>query len=183
MKKSFIIICIIVLIVILGYGAYRYFYPEDTVVNEELPKKITKEQNTSKTTPQSSTSQNNTTEEEKISQSVTVQNPFQQGDSSYNISGKAVLSKQEDKSSLSFVDFSVTAGPSLFVYLVNTEDTSNQGVKQAIDDGKFVSIAELKGNKGNQTYQIPSDVNLEAYNVVSIWCKPFERNFGYAILE
>jgi hypothetical protein len=45
-----------------------------------------------------------------------------------------------------------------------------------------VSLGDLKGNKGNQNYPIPADVDLADYTAVSIWCERFAVSFGAAEL-
>lgn len=93
-----------------------------------------------------------------------------------------IVTRDAGEVTLSFADFSVTAGPDLFVYLVDTDDTSNAGVKAAVEAGNFVNLAELKGNIGGQNYSV-TDVDIDEYNVVSVWCRQFGRNFGHAEFE
>ncbi len=53
---------------------------------------------------------------------------------------------------------------------------------RVFDDGRHVSLGELKGNRGSQNYPIPADVNLADYTSVSIWCDRFDVSFGAAAL-
>ena len=46
----------------------------------------------------------------------------------------------------------------------------------------FVEIAPLKGNIGDQNYELPASVNLERFRAVTIWCKRFSVNFATAPL-
>jgi hypothetical protein len=46
----------------------------------------------------------------------------------------------------------------------------------------FVEIGSLKGNIGNQNYELPSETDLSKYRAVTIWCKRFSVNFGTAPL-
>ncbi|MFD9085204.1 DM13 domain-containing protein [Streptomyces erythrochromogenes] len=73
-------------------------------------------------------------------------------------------------------------GPDLRVWL--TDAPVKQGVAgwRVFDDGEHVSLGELKGNKGDQNYEIPADVNLAEYTSVSIWCDRFDVSFGAAAL-
>ena len=41
----------------------------------------------------------------------------------------------------------------------------------------------IKGNIGDQTYVLGSDLDLAKYRAVSIWCKRFSVNFGAAALR
>ena len=69
-------------------------------------------------------------------------------------------------------DFKSTNGPDLYVYL-STD-------KSATD---FVSLGRLKGNIGNQNYEIPDGTDLSKYDNVLVWCKAFSVLFGDAELK
>ncbi len=71
-------------------------------------------------------------------------------------------------------NFKATNGPDLYVYL--SKDPTG------IDDG-IINLGRLKGNIGNQNYDIPEDASLEEYNNVLIWCKMFSVLFGSADLQ
>jgi hypothetical protein len=45
-----------------------------------------------------------------------------------------------------------------------------------------VDLGVIKGNQGNQVYDIPADVDLSAYRSVSLWCVQFSVGFGAAQL-
>ncbi len=105
---------------------------------------------------------------------------FEQGDSTYTIQGRASITEENGKRTLSLTDFDVSNGPDLFVYLVKTPDAKNQTVKDAVGKEAFTNLGELKGNRGNQNYVLPDDLELEGDYVISIWCKRFFRNFGSA---
>jgi hypothetical protein len=75
---------------------------------------------------------------------------------------------------LRFEDFQTDNGPDLSVYLVNS---SAGGVDEFIDLGK------LKGNRGEQNYEIPADIDLDVYDTVLIWCVRFSSPFGEARLS
>ena len=75
---------------------------------------------------------------------------------------------------LRFEEFETDNGPDLNVYLVN----SSAG---GIND--FVDLGNLKGNIGDQNYEIPADTNLDVYDTVLIWCVRFSSPFGEATLS
>ncbi len=108
---------------------------------------------------------------------------FQTGDSTYSIEGEVIISEIETGGTVSLKDFRVTNGPDLYVYLVDAEDGDNASVKAAVDAGKYKAVALLKGNVGNQSYVLPEGLDTGQYNVVSIWCQRFSRNFGHAVLR
>jgi len=69
-------------------------------------------------------------------------------------------------------------GPDLYVYLSTTAADGDQG---SFDD-EFVSLGRLKGNLGNQNYNLPDDVVLDDWATVVIWCDRFNSAFGAADL-
>nr|WSX49370.1 DM13 domain-containing protein [Streptomyces sp. NBC_00974] len=73
-------------------------------------------------------------------------------------------------------------GPDLRVWL--TDAPVKEGVSgwTVFDDGKYVSLGKLKGNKGDQNYEIPAGVNTADYGSVTIWCDRFDVSFGAAAL-
>ena len=46
----------------------------------------------------------------------------------------------------------------------------------------FVDLGSIKGNVGDQNYEVPVDADLGKYQAVSIWCLRFGVNFGTAPL-
>ncbi len=93
-------------------------------------------------------------------------------------SGLATIHQLPDgKRVLRITQFKVLNGPDLFVYLVASDDAYDaKRVKQA----GFVSLGPLKGNIGDQTYDIPSNFDMTKYRSVSIWCRRFGVNFATA---
>jgi hypothetical protein len=69
-------------------------------------------------------------------------------------------------------------GPALVVYLSTNRA---QGPNGAFDDA-YVDLGGLKGNIGDQNYEIPADVDLSQYQSVVIWCDRFNVAFGAADL-
>jgi hypothetical protein len=45
-----------------------------------------------------------------------------------------------------------------------------------------LELGALKGNKGNQNYELPAGVDLSKYRSVVIWCRRFSVPFGAAPL-
>jgi len=80
---------------------------------------------------------------------------------------------------LRFTEFQTSNGPDLQVYLVAAPDaTDSETVKKA----GFVTLGALKGNQGDQNYEIPADLDLGKYRSVSVWCRRFGVNFATAPL-
>ncbi|MFZ4826107.1 MAG: DM13 domain-containing protein [Phototrophicaceae bacterium] len=76
-------------------------------------------------------------------------------------------------------NFATSNGPDLHVLLIANVPT---GIADPVQEG-YVDLGKLKGNIGNQNYDIPSEVNLEDYKAVVIYCVPFRVNFTVAELE
>ena len=95
-------------------------------------------------------------------------------ESRYSTSGRAVvLGNGTEQRFLRFEDFATDNGPDLNVYLVN----SSTG-----DVSDYVDLGDLKGNIGDQNYEIPAGVDLDVYDQVVVWCVRFGVGFGSAAL-
>ena len=53
---------------------------------------------------------------------------------------------------------------------------------ETVNKAGFVSLGPLKGNIGDQNYEVPADVDLSRYRAATIWCHRFAVNFGTAPL-
>lgn len=73
-------------------------------------------------------------------------------------------------------------GPDLRVWLTDAPVKEGKAGWRVFDDGKYVSLGKLKGNKGSQNYALPREVDPSSYNSVSIWCDRFDVSFGAAEL-
>ena len=94
------------------------------------------------------------------------------GDGIHNADGTAkILTLVDGSKILRLENFKSTNGPDLHVYLSTDKMASH-----------FIDLGRLKGNIGNQNYQIPVDIDLSKYNNVLIWCKAFSLLFGNAQL-
>ena len=78
---------------------------------------------------------------------------------------------------LTLTGFEVDNGPDLRVYLV----AGAAGTEAEVDD--LVDLGSLKGNKGNQQYEIPRSVDLARYSTAVIWCRAFSVLFARAPLR
>ena len=95
----------------------------------------------------------------------------------HSASGQASLIRRAGGGQvLTLTSFEVDNGPDLRVYLVAgpARDESE------VDD--FEDLGGLKGNKGNQQYEIPAGLDLARYTTVVIWCRAFSVNFARAPL-
>lgn len=101
---------------------------------------------------------------------------FENADDFHQGSGTATIYELEDGShALRLEDFEVTNGPDLHVYLVPDSDPLTTG---NIDG--YVNLGSLKGNLGDQNYDIPADADPTAFGSVVIYCEPFHVLFSAA---
>jgi hypothetical protein len=100
-------------------------------------------------------------------------------DSVHQGSGQAAIYQlAEGNHVLRFENFDVTNGPDLHVILSKHPNPLNSN-----DVGDYIDLGSLKGNIGNQNYDIPADVDLAQYQSVVIYCVPFHVVFATAGLN
>ena len=80
---------------------------------------------------------------------------------------------------LPFTDFETSNGPDVQVYLVVANDANDN---ETVTKAGFLHLAALKGNIGNQNYDLLGDIDLTKYRSVTIWCRRFGANFATAPL-
>ena len=85
----------------------------------------------------------------------------------------------DGKRTLRLTEFETSNGPDVHVYLTAAEVAKGS---DAIKAAGFIDLGSIKGNKGDQNYDIPADADLNKYKNVTIWCARFGVNFGEAAL-
>lgn len=90
-----------------------------------------------------------------------------------------VFQLADGKRILRLTDFATSNGPALHVYFFAAPDATDS---DTVKNAGFVSIAPLKGNVGDQNYELPADLDLGKYQAVTIWCQRFGVNFATAPL-
>ena len=91
----------------------------------------------------------------------------------------AVHQLPDGKRVLRLTDFETSNGPDVQVYLVGAQDANDN---DTVTRAGFVTLGALKGNIGNQNYEVPTEVDLSKYRAVTIWCRRFGVNFATAPL-
>jgi len=86
----------------------------------------------------------------------------------------------DGKKVLRFSEFETSNGPDVNIYLVAAEDAMDS---DTVKNAGFISLGSIKGTKGDQNYDLPSDLDLQKYRSVTVWCKRFSVNFGTAPLK
>ena len=99
---------------------------------------------------------------------------------SHDTSGVATIHQLSDgKRLVRLTAFETSNGPDVRIYLVAANDaTDNETVTRA----GFVDLGAMKGNKGDQNYDLPTSIDLSQYQSVTIWCRRFGVNFATAPL-
>jgi hypothetical protein len=77
---------------------------------------------------------------------------------------------------LTLTDFETDPGPDLYVYVAPGQ-TPGEDVSGA------TQLARLKGNVGNQQYELPAELDTSSGATVVIWCRAFTVSFGAAQLS
>jgi hypothetical protein len=98
-------------------------------------------------------------------------------------SGRATIYEDSDGSRyLRLSDFMTSNGPDLHVVLTRAD---YDNLSREIVDGDLdrVEVGRLKGNQGDQNYNLPASVDLEKYNAAVILCERFHAIFGLARME
>src|SRR3981189_2205434 len=101
----------------------------------------------------------------------------------HQTSGRATIYKSAGgKEYLRLSDFTTSNGPDVHVLLVRAEDKAldQEIVKGELDD---VELGTLKGNQGDQNYDLPATADLNQYQAVAIYCERFHAIFAVARLE
>ena len=91
----------------------------------------------------------------------------------------SVFQLADGKKTLRLTEFTTSNGPDLHVYLVAADDIKDS---EMVTKAGFVDLGSLKGNIGDQNYELPASADVAKYRAVTIWCKRFSVNFGTAPL-
>jgi hypothetical protein len=157
MKRKTLIYGLVILAAVVAWAAFR---PErlfiNATVNESMP----------------------TTNATNSSETVLASGRFHSV--AHDSSGEArVYQLADGKRVLRFTNFATSNGPDVHVYLVAANDATDS---DTVKKSGFREIASLRGNIGDQNYELPADIDLAKYRSVTIWCQRFGVNFGTAPL-
>ncbi|MBP9827867.1 DM13 domain-containing protein [Patescibacteria group bacterium] len=150
-------------LIIYFFGFYTYF--QSTTVNEALPpvseEMMIADENGEMIAPEPS---------------IIATGSFVDADLLHTGEGDAkVISYPDGKTYLRFENFSVVNGPDVRVYL-SPAAVPGRSLESL---GDYVDLGPLKGNKGDQNYELPEGADLGS---VVLWCEDFGVLFPYASL-
>ncbi|WP_446216838.1 DM13 domain-containing protein [Micromonospora sp. IBHARD004] len=83
---------------------------------------------------------------------------------------------------LELVGLDTSNGPDLHVWLTDQPVRGGPSGWKVFDDGRRVELGPLKGNRGDQAYDLPAGTDPTGLTSVSIWCERFAVSFGAAPL-
>ncbi len=101
----------------------------------------------------------------------------------HQTSGRATIYKSPDgKLYLRLTGFMTSNGPDVHIVLARSDDKGleQEIVKSGLND---VELGPLKGNQGDQNYDLPASTDLNEYRAVVVYCERFHAVFGLARLE
>ena len=149
---------VVLAVAIIGFVAWYAFRPERRFINQTVNEQF----------PTASAAASN-----KLASGE-----FHNG--AHETKGTATVFQLADgRKTLRLTDFATSNGPDVHVYLVAAADAKDN---DTVTKAGFVDVGSLKGNIGDQNYDLPVDTDLAKYRAVTIWCKRFSVNFGTAPL-
>jgi electron transfer DM13 len=147
----------LLVLVVAGLGAWYAFRPERLFINQRVNEQF----------PTAS-----------AASSQLASGQFHSG--KHETKGTAtVFQLADNKKMLRLTNFSTSNGPDVRVYLVAAADANDA---DTVTKAGFVDLGSMKGNIGDQNYELPANTDLAKYRAVTIWCKRFSVNFGTAPL-
>ena len=148
----------LLILIVAGFGAWYAFRPERLFINQKVNEQF----------PTGSTA----------ASSQLAAGEFHSG--AHETKGMAAVFQLADgKKTLRLTNFETSNGPDVHVYLVAAQDAKDN---DAVTKADFIDLGSLKGNIGDQNYDLPANADLAKYRAVTIWCKRFSVNFGTAPL-
>lgn len=102
----------------------------------------------------------------------------------HSTSGLVRIVEQPDGTRLLAIEnLETTNGPDVHVWLSAADVVDDRSGWSRAGSAAFVDLGLIKGNQGNQVYQIPAEVDLTQIRSVSLWCVQFSVSFGAAQLN
>ena len=112
---------------------------------------------------------------------VVASGQFRDGDSFHKGSGAVTLYRlPSDGGLVRFEGLNVTNGPDLRVLVTSHPDPQTRA---DVHDSDYTEIGKLKGNKGDQNYDVSTDLDLSSIRSIVIYCAPFQVVFSVAPLQ
>ena len=101
----------------------------------------------------------------------------------HTTTGTVRIVQQPDGSRvLTLENLDTSNGPDVHVWLSAAHVVEGTAGWFTAGSAEYYDLGMIKGNQGNQVYQIPADVDLSKYPAVDLWCVQFSVSFGAAEL-
>lgn len=164
----------------------------DTEVQEEIP---TSREGIQGTQPTKSKSPGEDLGDSKPSEEVTSEETSTESEPIVLSEGELISHEHETSGTVKILqladgsrilrleNLATSDGPRVEVWLTDSPVIEGLDGWFVFDDGKYQSLGAIKGNKGNQNYKIPDDLDLSDFTSVSLWCVTFAVSFGAAELS
>ncbi len=94
-----------------------------------------------------------------------------------------IIEKPDGTRVLVIENLDTSNGPDVHVWLSAADAVEGFDGWSLAGGAAHVDLGVIKGNQGNQVYDIPAEVDLSAYRSVSLWCVQFSVGFGAAQLR
>ncbi|GGR84877.1 hypothetical protein GCM10010169_31440 [Micromonospora fulviviridis] len=98
------------------------------------------------------------------------------------VGGARIVRTADGRHRLELVGLDTSNGPDLQVWLTDQPVRTGPSGWHVFDDGRHVALGPLKGNRGDQAYEIPAGTDFSGLTSVAIWCERFAVSFGAAPL-
>jgi hypothetical protein len=163
---------------VVGGFAYWYYSIRDTRVDEDVTVASVQAEGTMRAAAlrgEAEAEPENPPEREMPRGPVLLAEGTFSGADGHNGRGVATVVGHPDGSrSVTFTEFDVDPGVQVEVYLVPGDGS---------DVSDRVELGSLKGNVGDQEYEIPADADLMSHSTVVLWCVPFTVRIAVAPLS
>jgi hypothetical protein len=101
----------------------------------------------------------------------------------HTTSGTVSIVEQADGSRvLAIAGLDTSNGPDVHVWLSASDVVEGFEGWFVAGGAPYLDLGLIKGNIGDQVYEIPADADLSLYRSVSLWCVQFSVSFGAAQL-
>lgn len=160
----------------------------DKEVNDEIPN-FTAQTAPATTTAQSEpgTSETPGTATTEANETPTTPVLIAQGDfisHEHETTGRALVFKLPNGShQLALENLATSNGPDVNVWFSQGPVVEGVAGWTTANDHPHLSLGAIKGNVGNQVYDLPADFNPSDWPTVDLWCEQFGVSFGAAALQ
>lgn len=93
-----------------------------------------------------------------------------------------IVEQPDGKRLLTLENLDTSNGPDVHVWLSAAKVVEGTAGWFTAGSAEYYDLGLIKGNQGNQVYDIPADVDLARYKSVDLWCVQFSVSFGAADL-